>query len=148
MKDRAEKLAERCRVATPEQRPSIQDMTREIEEMVAVVASLNGQEPQVDRLIAIIDSFLQRARTEPPELARTEGLYLRDRMLEFNKLAEATGAIYKTSDAWDLEEVPPYYAPQFISERQNVPPKQRKRKVLNEARRFATHLTRYRRALS
>jgi serine/threonine protein kinase len=147
LKDRAEKLAERCRAATPQRRPSIQEIIGEIGAMVGLVASLDGQESQVDRLITIINAFLLRVPIEPVTLARTEGLYLRDRMLEFNKLAERTGAIYRTSDHWDLEEVPPYYAPQYISEKQDVPPERRKRNVLREARRFVTHLKRYRRAL-
>lgn len=134
MKDRAEKLAERCRAATPERRPSIQQISSEIKAMVGLVASMDGQESQVGRLITIVDAFLVRVQNEPVTLARTEGLYLRDRMLEFNKLAEPAGAIYRTSDHWDLEEAPAYYAPHFISEKQDVPPERRKRNVLREPR--------------
>ena len=147
LKDRAEKLAERCRATAAEKRPTIREVMQEIDAMATLVSSLRSQKAKVNRLVAIVECFIVRTASEGPELARTEGLYLRHRMLEFNKLAKGADT-YKTSTSWHLEEVPPYYAPHFDSERRDVPLEQQKKNILSEARRFLSHIKRYRGALS
>lgn len=143
LKDRAEKLAAECTAQAAQRRPDIQTVIKEIETMIALVRSLQTKKPEIDRLISIVDAFVLRVTRESPELARTEGLYLRERMLEFNKLVGDFGQ-YSTSKSWYLPEVPPYYEPQFDSERQNVPPEEQKRIGLSEARRFSRHIRRCR----
>lgn len=144
--DRAERLAEKCRTPAPQRRPDIQSVIQEIQELLALIRSLQNRRLEIDRLISIVDGLVARLTSERPELARVEGLYLRERMLEFNELVGDFGK-YSTSERWWLPEVPPYYEPHFDSERQGVPPEQQKRIALAEGRRFARHMRRRRRDL-
>jgi serine/threonine protein kinase len=143
LKERAETLAERCTAQVAKRRPDIQTVIREIRQLMSLVRPLQTRKAEIDRFISIVDGLVVRVAAEGSELARTEGLYLRERMLEFNKLVEDFGQ-YSTSKRWWLPEVPPYYEPHFDSERRGVPPEEQKRIVLAEARRFARHLRRCR----
>jgi serine/threonine protein kinase len=144
--ERTEKLAEGCRAPNPSRRPDIQALINEIGALIAVVQDLQGKKAEIGRLINVVDGFVKRVADGTPEVARTEGLYLRDRMLEFNELVGDFGK-YVTSERWYLPEVPPYYEPHFDSEKLGVKPEQQKRLGVAEARRFARHMRLRRREL-
>jgi serine/threonine protein kinase len=142
----AVQIAEKCRADAAAQRPDIQAVTKEIEQLISLVPPLRAQRTEVGRFISIVESLIERLESQDPNLARKEGVYLRGMMLDSNKLAGEIGK-YLTHEEWFLPEVPPYYEPHYDSEKKGLTPEEQKRSVLAEARHFHRYLQRYRRKL-
>jgi hypothetical protein len=87
LKKEALALAEQCRATDPSKRPQLKHLLLEIDRLVKSAHKYRRDRAHHRRLLELVEALISRLRHQSLELVDKEGLYLRQRMEDFNELA-------------------------------------------------------------
>jgi len=142
IRTRVRKIASQCTRQNISSRPNIKKLITLIENAIKAAKSLRETKPIIRRLIKISSACNDRLNKQGNNIIEIEGLYIRQRMEEFNEIV-GKNSHYRTTKNWYLEEVPRYYAPYFTNIKTGLSPDEKKKSILYETKRFLAHMRKY-----